>query len=71
MSKHTGFTKLLTAMLLSGLLVIGLAFGNVFAADIQEDFDQTSDIVEEVLAEKPTDALVEDVVKYLEHAGTQ
>ena len=64
MSKFTGFTKRLTAMLLSGMLAIGSASGSVHATEIQEDPTKIPEIAEEVLAEDQSDAHAEEVAKY-------
>ena len=52
MSLRTNFAKRITAMLLSGMLVIGLASGSVFALEIDVDPGQTSEAAEEELAEE-------------------
>ena len=52
MSMRTDLAKRITAMLLSGMLVIGLASGSVFALEIDVDPSQNSEITEEVLAEE-------------------
>lgn len=49
-------TKRLTAMLLSGMLVIGSVPGAVLAADAQEDLGQTSEVAEEVYEEDTSEA---------------
>ena len=54
MSLRTNFAKRITAMLLSGMLVIGLASGSVFALEIDVDPSQSSEIVEEELAVEET-----------------
>ena len=51
MSKLTGLTKRITAMLLSGILVIGSVSGSVFAASTDADSGQTSEIAEEMFTE--------------------
>ena len=51
MSKLTGFTKQISAMLLSGILVIGSVSGSVFAASTDADSGQTSEIAEEMFTE--------------------
>ena len=51
MSKLTGLTKRITAMLLSGILIIGLASGSVFAASTDADPGQISEVAQEVPAE--------------------
>ena len=52
MSLRTSFAKRIMAMLLSGMLVIGLASGSVFASENDVNPDQASEITEEVLAEE-------------------
>ena len=52
MSMRTDLAKRITAMLLSGMLVIGLASGSVFASENDVNPDQASEITEEVLAEE-------------------
>ena len=52
MSLRTNFAKRIMAMLLSGMLVIGLASGSVFASENDVNPDQTSEITEEVMAEE-------------------
>ena len=51
MCKLTGFTKQISAMLLSGILVIGSVSGSVFAASTDADSGQTSEIAEEMFTE--------------------
>ena len=70
MSKLTGFTKRITAMLLSAILVIGLASGSVFGASTDGDLGQTSEVVvedissEEDVNEEPMNAAAEEPVQY-------
>ena len=52
MSIRIDLAKRITAMLLSGMLVIGLASGSVFALEIDVDPGQTSEAAEEELAEE-------------------
>lgn len=57
----SNLTKRLTAMLLSGMLVIGSTSGSVFAADVQEDPGQTSAMaVEEAAADEVTEESVDE-----------
>ena len=48
-------TKRITAMLLSGMLVIGSVHGSVFAASTDVDPGQISEIAEEVFDEESSD----------------
>lgn len=50
MRLRINFLKRITAMLLSGMLVIGLASGSVFASAIDIDPSQTSEVAEEAQA---------------------
>ena len=47
MRLRINFLKRITAMLLSGMLVIGLASGSVFASAIDIDPSQTSEVAAE------------------------
>ena len=57
MSKLRGVSKRITALLLSGMLIIGLTSGSVLAASIDLDPSQTSEIAEEVYDEDTSEAL--------------
>ena len=57
MSKLRGVSKRITALLLSGMLIIGSTSGSVLAASIDLDPSQTSEIAEEVYDEDTSEAL--------------
>ena len=57
MSKLRGVSKRITALLLSGMLIIGSTSGSFLAASIDLDPSQTSEIAEEVYDEDTSEAL--------------
>ena len=70
MRKDKRLVNQITAMLLSGMLVVGLIPGAVLASDIQAGFGQTSETVDEEVVEMPSEDVTEDVSKE-EGMGTE
>ena len=71
MSKLTGLTKRITAMLLSGILVIGSVSGSVFAASTDADSGQTSEIAEEMFTEDTSEEPAAAGESYPEEASAE